>query len=322
MQRMLIGIDLRPGCAEFIGRALALARALKLDVVLVHVDTAFTRLLQRLDREEGRGMEEMQGVRRAVLEANVEAMARVLREAGEDPSRLDLRVDLGVPWQRLIEASEGAGAPLLAMGTHRAARAPVVPLGRETREAARRAPFPLVAWSSNALARTRGLGPSPRIGVGVGGMAQLERGGVLDCAVRMARRLGGSLHLLLCDELPERAGEGTPGVTATWVATEVARSRARARAELEEIAASPLLLGIDSRTQLSTGEPDEALLHAAAEGDWDLVVLGTGRRREGRGLGAIAEAVLEAAPCPVVLVPPQMGWPGAARDGGQEGPPP
>ena len=62
----------------------------------------------------------------------------------------------------------------------------------------------------------------------------------------------------------------------------------------------------ETHVRLERGGPVEALVAIAAERDVELVVVGARGRKRVRGpvLGSVAGALLEGAPCPVVVVPP------------------
>lgn len=128
-------------------------------------------------------------------------------------------------------------------------------------------------------------------------------------AADLAERSGATLHLLHADVLFRSSGDGAPDASPS----------SALRLRVERFAAEAL--GLDSAGALDRLGPTvavvrdvtapAAVLRYAAEADADLLVVGT----HGRGgvarllLGSVAEAVVAAAPCPVLTVPSRSGAP-------------
>lgn len=122
----------------------------------------------------------------------------------------------------------------------------------------------------------------------------------------MAKQLGGAIELLHVWSLPTLASTGDVLIAvpdqpyqtaAAWVEREAGEA-------LESFAASIPHEGIEVKTTLTSGRPEETIVASAKEGDADMIVMGT-HGRSGMShllLGSVAERVVRLAPCPVVTV--------------------
>ncbi|HEY9085863.1 MAG TPA: universal stress protein [Candidatus Tyrphobacter sp.] len=112
-----------------------------------------------------------------------------------------------------------------------------------------------------------------------------------------------SAKLVLCTVVDpiEVAGEHAPAVP-----TDAALAQARAAAEktLAETAGQARAAGIETETAALSGEPAYEIDRYARDIGADAVVMGTHGRSGLKRLfmGSVAEAVLRAAPCPVIVV--------------------
>ena len=79
---------------------------------------------------------------------------------------------------------------------------------------------------------------------------------------------------------------------------------ARAGEEMAEMVGLVTTPGMDVESHIEQGYPPDVLIDYAAEHDIDLIVMGshgrTGVKR--MVLGSVTEAVMRAAPCPVLVV--------------------
>lgn len=123
---------------------------------------------------------------------------------------------------------------------------------------------------------------------------------VLDYAVALAAKLDAKLHALHVVPWPLLGAEVPIAVTEASM-DDIMRGKQQAFDDL--IAAHTAKLPLGS-AMLKTGDARTAILAAAVELHADLIVMGThGRRGMSRlVLGSVAESVVRAAPCPVLLV--------------------
>ncbi|MFD7233226.1 universal stress protein [Streptomyces sp. NPDC059881] len=140
---------------------------------------------------------------------------------------------------------------------------------------------------------------APRVVVGIDGSPSSYA--ALRWAVRHAGLIGGTVDAVAAYELPGAHGWSAPAVDAEFDAAEAKRGL------VEEVRK---VLGEKGEAQvherLVHGNPTEALL-AAAEGAELLVVGSRGRGGFARMLlGSVSQQVAQHAPCPVVIVRPDV----------------
>jgi nucleotide-binding universal stress UspA family protein len=127
-------------------------------------------------------------------------------------------------------------------------------------------------------------------------------------ALTVASRLADALAFELLILHVEPATE-LPGVSAAVAGQKRLREAelADARRLLDELAREAEL-GADAVLRAEIGDPSERILAACADASVQLVVLGSHGRRGMRAvvLGSISRDVAARAPCPCVVVPPQV----------------
>lgn len=122
-------------------------------------------------------------------------------------------------------------------------------------------------------------------------------------AASLARILGARLELLHVVHLP-------PGLSPEYLAESIIVDiRAKAARAMDARAAELSSTGIDVRAHVVVDLVDDGVLKRARESRADLLVLGTHARRGAARvfLGSVAERIVRAAPCPIVVVPPSSG---------------
>jgi len=122
-------------------------------------------------------------------------------------------------------------------------------------------------------------------------------------AASLARLVHARLELLHVVHLP-------PGLSPEYLAEDVIVDiRARATTAMEARAAELSGTGIDVRARVILDLVEDGILKRARELGPDLLVVGTHARRGAARmfLGSVAERIVRAAPCPVVVVPPASG---------------
>ncbi len=125
---------------------------------------------------------------------------------------------------------------------------------------------------------------------------------IVDFATVIARGLGARITLLHVYEPPNEMIGVVHGAT---VAGEVAAEEEAGRALLDGAEARIRDSGLQVERLVERATPaSDAIVHHAALGSYDLVVMGTHGRRgiERLLIGSTAERVLRDAPCPVVAV--------------------
>jgi len=135
-------------------------------------------------------------------------------------------------------------------------------------------------------------------------------GKALDYALSLAQKLSASVILCHCAPQPdyEVAGLVSPGMrTAAAAFIEKAMEMAiAARIELEELAVRKRDYGVAITTEMLEGRPADAIVLLARRSGAELIVIGSRSRPGIRHLllGSVAEKVVRAAPCPVLVVHP------------------
>jgi nucleotide-binding universal stress UspA family protein len=133
----------------------------------------------------------------------------------------------------------------------------------------------------------------------------------LNYAADLGGSLGASVDLLhVWAGLYHHSLEGEP--LALFAHSELAQEMETLLAELER-------RGIDAHGRLAMGTPREAIVRAATDGKYDLIIMGT-HGRTGLAhlfLGSVAESVFRRAPCPVLTIRAS-----GLVDAPQENPPP
>ncbi len=125
---------------------------------------------------------------------------------------------------------------------------------------------------------------------------------IVDFAAVIARGMGSKITLLHVYEPPNEMVGVVPGATVTG---EVAAEQDAGAALLDRAETRVRAAGIAVDRLVERAAPAAAaIVHHAARGSYDLVVMGTHGRRgvERLLLGSTAEHVMRDAPCPVVAV--------------------
>lgn len=150
--------------------------------------------------------------------------------------------------------------------------------------------------------------PPRRILVPTDFSAASER--ALDYALELGKKLSASLQLCHCALQPdyELADLVSPGMrTAAAALIEKAMAIAdAAHAELDALAARKSAQGVPIAAVMLSGRPADAIVAAARQWGANLIVIGSRSRPGVRHvlLGSVAEKVVRAASCPVLVVHP------------------
>ncbi|HEU4384476.1 MAG TPA: universal stress protein [Anaeromyxobacteraceae bacterium] len=137
-------------------------------------------------------------------------------------------------------------------------------------------------------------------------LSDLSRSAMAE-ALELARRNDGAVHLLHVLEPQAGAYRGEAWSAEQSTATQVDQAQRVVAAWLRE--AEAILPGrvTGEVNPGGGGGPADEVTRAAADGGYDLVVMGTHGRRGVRHLvlGSVAEAVVRGAPCSVLVVRPK-----------------
>lgn len=220
----------------------------------------------------------------------------------EEPDGMELRVILNEePATAILRAAEDPAVALLVLTTHGRTVEPGRGLGRVAEQVIAGSSRPLLLVRPEAVDTGRRVSALKRLLVPVDGSPATAT--ALRAVAELAVRLGASLDLLYVAD-PAQAPKQEPGSIAApryidqpqhewpqWAGEVVARVGGCA----EWPAAVP------TRTYLALGEAGPEIVRFATEHDADAIVL-VRRSRLEPGRAAVLRAVLDRAPCPIVLV--------------------
>lgn len=311
LETVLVASDLQATSASVTEVAGSIARGSGgAGVVLFHV-------VERKEDEEG-DMEELYQRTEADARRALELQAETLRESGVRVEEIRT-VRHHSPHRAILEELEGRGGDLLVVGTH-SRRSTPHRLGSTADRLLRTSPVPCLV-----VRGTRGEAPAFRRAAVLSDGSPVSRE-ALRVAFDWLPPLGAGtpkspLELLRVGDPEVRALDpGHPAFLEELLETEIrsARERAEAAGRGEPAAA-------DARVLWGRHVVDRILEEAESEG-YDLLVAGT----HGRGavvrwlVGSVALGLAQAAPCPVLVVPPpdrrsleaveEPGEPGARGD--------
>lgn len=302
-ERVLAATDLSAPADEAIRQADAWARAAEARLAVCHVlpnplraNPFFPELNARL------------AVAASTLAARSgrELEERVSALTGRGPGEIEVRVEEGDPLPMILRFAEQWDADLLVVGSHGAGGVPRILLGSVGDRAAR------YAHCSVLVAR-----PFRRSGrvLAATDLSQLSLRAVAEAA-GIARRHGARLSVLhAVDSGPSLAAYAALERSGAPLGSlEEAGRRAR-QAAARSLADVLTPLEVEAEALVEDGAAAPAILGAADRLGADLVVVGThGRTGIARlALGSVAETVVRAAACPVLVVRP--GKPGAEPAG-------
>jgi nucleotide-binding universal stress UspA family protein len=284
LQKILVPLD----GSELADRILAYVRRLLLcqdaEITLLHV-------LRRLPPPDYRDCGDLNAEE---AKAHLERLQRGLAEQG---ARVRVAFMTGEPSEEILKFAEALRPTLLAMSTHGRTGLKRVLRGSVAEEVLRRSSFPLLLCNPHALplrgARIEEL-RFERILVPVDGSAASWE--VFPVVEELGRQFGAEVVLLYVAAVyPDPLGY--PVATALPTSEEAARVAEDAAKRLDPAK-------VKTRTCVAFGLPETRIIQTAIAEGVDLVAMTThGRTGFARFLlGSVAEAVLRASPCPVLMV--------------------
>lgn len=189
---------------------------------------------------------------------------------------------------------------LIVMGTHGRSGMARILMGSVAEKVVRTAPCPVLTLRETPSGKTDGRPARILVPTDFGAPSD----GALGCARRVAARFGSSLHLLHVLEDPSVNGAfGSEFYLADSPDVRAARLN-DAQERLAHRVIGNDRSQVHATTEIVSGRCAQAIVDYAANGNFDLVVMGT----HGRGgvahllMGSVAEGVIRTAPCPVLTV--------------------
>jgi len=277
LKRVLCATDFSDAAAAALDVAVALARACKAEVRIVHVCA--------IPGHAGGGppcTAHRPGIEEKSRAELIEALDRYGHSAIESGVTCGGVLSEGVPPEEIVRAAERGAADVIVMGPHSRGAADTWDLGSVTERVIREAPCPVLVARPFPPRR----GDRPRhVTCGLDLRETTAR--TLECAVAVANALEADLLVLHVS-----AGEGAKGALDTLAAV-VAKAGARSG---------------HVQQQVVTGVPYQGILAAAHEHGSDLIVVGShgGGVVERQFLGSTALRLLRHSPCSVLVVPARV----------------
>lgn len=130
-------------------------------------------------------------------------------------------------------------------------------------------------------------------------------GGLIDYALQLAKPFNASIDVINVWEPPQYVAPDLLVAAPGWNAQSLeAMAMETARKDLEALMRKFESPPVPIKYRVEVGEPASTVVHAAEQGNYDLIVMGThGRRGVSRLLmGSVAQKVVARAHCPVVTL--------------------
>lgn len=280
LQRVVVATDFSPNAARAVARAALLPLAAEAEVTLVHVLTPSPLVAKR--KVESRVREEL-GAARAALEKKLDLAVHEL-------------VAFGEPFVEIVRAARERRAELVVLGRHSKRRGPFS-LGTTAERVVQKGSVPsLIVQPDPVRPYAR-----PVVALDLSDVAPT----ILDLALRV---LGPNapLRLVHAYHVPFE-GFMQMSVARRQIDTFRTDLRDQAHAALQKLIAAHGAEARGWRMSVRAGEPSAVIVRELIRRDADIVVLGT-HGRAGLShllLGSVAEAVLEEAPCDVLIGRPE-----------------
>jgi len=295
VSRIVFTTDFLKPAQRAFAYALALAKALQLRLVILHVIKGVT--------DAGSPIQPDSRYLRPLKTAALLELGRLVRLAQEAGVRAEPRLQVGHPTTCVMDALAELQAQLMVMGTHGRTGWDRLQLGSTAESVIREASCPVVTVRG-LVAGDVGRSHRPvrlkRLLVATDFSACAQA--ALRYAAGLARRLESELVILHVFETPAR-GPGT-GRSDAGGAVESSRRQAQGRRRLNRLLSALRAEGVAADGYCVAGEPIDVILTQAAQWAADAIVIGThGRRGLRRAvLGSLAEQVVRRAGCPVLTV--------------------
>ncbi len=293
LSRIGVGIDFREKTDEVLRSAARLARGSGAALDLIHVlrpPAAYDRVLVTV--------RQLPDINKALGEARA-TLEQLTTSATFMTISTAVHAYVGNPEVDLPARAEELGSQLLLVGPSTRHRPGWFGVGRTAGRAARHSRLPV-------LVAKRELAEKPRRVVATTDFSEASYPALVEAAA-WARRWNAELLLLhVLEPILQLHGWTAKVAGETDVYTVEPTDL---EPEWKSITERLDLTGVRWRHEVVKGEPVDAILEAADAAETDLLVVGThGRSAVAHALiGSSAEAVLEAAVCPVLVVPASLG---------------
>ena len=235
------------------------------------------------------------------------AALRSLEERLSDDDRHRLRVVVAVeqsdaPADEVASYARSHNIDLIVMGTHGRGGVSHMLTGSVAEKVVRAAPCPVLTIREAPPASRRTNSGITRLLVPTDFSAPSDA--ALGCARRLAAGFGASVHLLhVLDDTPAGDALGSEFYVASPPDVRAARLK-DAQERLAHRVAAHDPSGASATTEVIVGKSAQTIVDYAAEGDFDVIVMGT-HGRSGIAhllMGSVAESVIRRAACPVMTV--------------------
>lgn len=296
--KILIGVDFSEVSPLALRAGYTLARRLKAELVLTHVVERPSFILAG---DLGFGSHGMMEEYEALMKSKLSDLARELPSEG---MRVQLQVAHGKPHQMLADMAQAEHAQLIVVGHVGRTGLSHLLLGSVAERLLRTAQVPVmvVHKPSEAATQQRAGGlQAERILVPFDFSEHAQQ--AVHFAAQLARGGGARISLLYVLDaaalpLPNHVPEER-GASVVRLRGELGRLLENEQKRLSEE------LAMEVNAELVQGLPREEIVHRAAAGHFDLLVMGThGRAGISRALlGSVAEGVLREASCTAIAVP-------------------
>ena len=286
---VFVATDLSEPADQALREASERARRVRAHLIVCHIVPDLLRTSVLFPQQHAAEAVAQLELRRAAHQAVIERATQV---SGRQASELEIIVDQGTPYARIVEHAERAQADLIVLGSRGATGLTRLVLGSVAERVARYA-------HAQVLIVRAGTGRTGRVLVAT----DLSDPSLpaIAAAAREAREPGVSVTVLHCIDIPAfLAWRGLD--PAPVVLPDVLEGvRERMQSELEQAMARFHLQG---EPRVSDGSPVASIVATAEQLGADLVILGTHGRTGLRrvALGSVAESVIRHAPCSVLVV--------------------
>jgi universal stress protein E len=290
-RKILAGTDFSPAADEAVRQAHERADATGAELIVCHVIPNELRSNPLFPQRTQTDLERIEAIHRRVVDLVID---RVSSLTGRGTDRFSVLVDDGSPGAVIVNTAEGVSAYLIVVG-HVGDNGRSGPqLGSVARRIARHAHCPVLVARPHRGTRA----------VVVGTDFSDPSLPAVAAAAEEARRIGGRLTVVHSIE-PVTAPMVSPEIEFLYPPVTIPQRRKELRAAAEErLAVAFRQLGLEGERRVEDGPAAAALVRIAGELNADLLVAGTqGRTGLTRALlGSVAEEVIEAAPCAVLVV--------------------